>query len=122
MVTQTIETVKQVMEMKKPILGICLGNQILALAAGGDTYKLKLGHRGQNQPAKLVGSQKCFMTTQNHGFAIGKIPKGFKPWFITPTTIPTKELFMKSYLLCQCNSTRNRHPELGTLNGYLISF
>ncbi len=82
MVTQTIETVKQVMEMKKPILGICLGNQILALAAGGDTYKLKLGHRGQNQPAKLVGSQKCFMTTQNHGFAIGKIPKGFKPWFI----------------------------------------
>lgn len=82
MVKQTIETVKKVMEMKKPIFGICLGNQILALAAGGDTYKLKLGHRGQNQPCKLVGSEKCFMTTQNHGFAIGKIPKGFKPWFI----------------------------------------
>ena len=65
-----------------PIFGICLGNQILALAAGGDTYKLKLGHRGQNQPAKLVGTPKCFMTTQNHGFAIGKIPKGFKPWFV----------------------------------------
>ena len=82
MVPQTIKTVKEVISMKKPILGICLGNQILALAAGGDTYKLKLGHRGQNQPCKLVGSPKCFMTTQNHGFAIGKIPKGFKSWFI----------------------------------------
>lgn len=82
MVPQTIKTVEKLIKMKKPIFGICLGNQILALAAGGDTYKLKLGHRGQNQPCKLVGSPKCFMTTQNHGFAIGKIPKGFKPWFV----------------------------------------
>ena len=82
MVNKTIETVKTVMKLKKPIFGICLGNQILALAAGGDTYKLKLGNRGQNQPCKLVDSQRCFMTTQNHGFAIGKIPKGFKPWFV----------------------------------------
>ena len=82
MADKTIETVKELIKRKVPIFGICLGNQILALAAGGDTYKLKLGHRGQNQPAKLVGTPKCFMTTQNHGFAIGKIPKGFKPWFV----------------------------------------
>lgn len=82
MADKTIETVKELIKKQVPIFGICLGNQILALAAGGDTYKLKLGHRGQNQPCKLVGSQKCFMTTQNHGFAIGKIPKGFKPWFV----------------------------------------
>lgn len=78
----TIETTKKVLAKKIPILGICLGNQILALAAGGDTYKLKFGHRGQNQPCIEQGTKKCFITTQNHGFAIGKIPPGFKPWFI----------------------------------------
>ena len=78
----TIETVKKVMAKKIPLLGICLGNQILALASGGDTYKMKFGHRGQNQPCEMVGTKKCFLTTQNHGFAIGKIPTGFKPWFI----------------------------------------
>jgi carbamoyl-phosphate synthase small subunit len=78
----TIETTKKIMTKKIPILGICLGNQILALAAGGDTYKMKFGHRGQNQPCVMVGTKKCYLTTQNHGFAIGKIPKGFLPWFI----------------------------------------
>ncbi|MEK7177963.1 MAG: carbamoyl-phosphate synthase (glutamine-hydrolyzing) small subunit, partial [Patescibacteria group bacterium] len=58
------------------------GYQILALAAGGDTYKMKFGHRGQNQPCVMVGTKKCYLTTQNHGFAIGKIPNGFRPWFI----------------------------------------
>jgi len=78
----TIETVKKILEKKIPLLGICLGNQILALAAGGDTYKMKFGHRGQNQPCVMVGTKKCYLTTQNHGFAIGKIPRNFHPWFI----------------------------------------
>jgi len=78
----TIETTKKIMTKKIPLLGICLGNQILALAAGGDTYKMKFGHRGQNQPCIMVGTKKCYLTTQNHGFAIGRIPKGFLPWFI----------------------------------------
>lgn len=77
-----IEVVKKSLAKKIPTFGICLGNQILALAAGGDTYKLKYGHRGQNQPCILVGTDKCYLTTQNHGFAVNKIPKGFKPWFI----------------------------------------
>lgn len=82
MADKTIEIVKKVLAKKIPIFGICLGNQILALAAGGDTYKLPFGHRGQNQPVELVGTKKCYITTQNHGFAIGKIPDGFHPWFI----------------------------------------
>lgn len=83
MVDKTINTVKKALEHRIPVLGICLGNQILTLAAGGDTYKLKFGHRSQNQPCILEGSKvsRCFITTQNHGFAVGKIPSGFKPWF-----------------------------------------
>jgi len=82
MVHQTIETVKKILAKKIPLLGICLGNQILALAAGGDTYKLKFGHRSQNQPCIEQNSKRCFITTQNHGFAIGKIPDDFSPWFV----------------------------------------
>lgn len=77
----TIATIKEALAKKVPTLGICLGHQLLALAAGGDTYKLKFGHRSQNQPCLLVGSKRCYITTQNHGFTVGKIPKGFKPWF-----------------------------------------
>ena len=82
MADKTIAIVKKALAQKIPLFGICLGNQILALASGGDTYKLAFGHRGQNQPCELVGSNKCYITTQNHGFAIGKIPSGFKSWFI----------------------------------------
>lgn len=81
MTGRTIEIVEKALKTNLPILGICLGNQILSLAAGGDTYKLKFGHRSQNQPCRLNGSERCFITTQNHGFAVGKIPKNFKPWF-----------------------------------------
>ena len=79
---KTIANVKKIIEKKIPILGICLGNQILALANGGTTYKLKFGHRSQNQPAVLSGTNKCYLTTQNHGFAVKTIPSGFKEWFI----------------------------------------
>ncbi len=82
MCSATILTVKKVLTKKLPIFGICLGNQILALAAGGDTGKMKFGHRGQNQPVSLVGTNKCYLTTQNHGFEVKKVPAGFKPWFI----------------------------------------
>ena len=78
---KTILNIKKAIAQKIPILGICLGNQLLALAAGGDTQKLKYGHRSQNQPCLLEGSRRCFITTQNHGFAVSKIPKGFRSWF-----------------------------------------
>ncbi len=83
MAKATISTVREVLTRKIPTLGICLGNQILALAAGADTYKLKYGHRGQNQPAIDEVSKKCYITTQNHGFAVDTktLPKGWIPWF-----------------------------------------
>ncbi|MBI2036242.1 glutamine-hydrolyzing carbamoyl-phosphate synthase small subunit [Candidatus Microgenomates bacterium] len=81
MAKTTIATVKKALAKNIPTLGICLGHQLLALAAGGDTYKLKFGHRSQNQPCIQEGTNRCFITTQNHGFAVGKIPRGFKPWF-----------------------------------------
>lgn len=80
-VTETIANVKKIIAKKIPTLGICLGNQILALATGGTTYKLKFGHRSQNQPCVLSGTNQSYLTTQNHGFAVGKIPSGFKEWF-----------------------------------------
>ncbi|MGQ9780632.1 MAG: glutamine-hydrolyzing carbamoyl-phosphate synthase small subunit [Nitrososphaeria archaeon] len=57
-------------EYRKPILGICLGNQILSLAAGADTYKLKFGHRGQNKPTLDLASGKCYIVSENHGYAV----------------------------------------------------
>ena len=70
MCTETIKHVKKALEMNIPTFGICLGNQILALAAGGNTYKLKYGHRSQNQPCIRSGTKRCYITTQNHGFAV----------------------------------------------------
>ncbi len=82
MAKETIKTVKEACERKIPLLGICLGNQILALAGGGDTGKLKFGHRSQNQPCIMSGSRHCYITTQNHGFSVVKMPKKFKTWFL----------------------------------------
>ncbi len=81
MALKTIETLKTAMQREIPVLGICLGNQLLALAAGGDTYKLKFGHRSQNQPCIMQDSKRCYITTQNHGFAVGTVPPNFQPWF-----------------------------------------
>ena len=80
-VSATILNVKKILAKKIPTFGICLGNQILAIACGGETYKLIFGHRSQNQPCVLTGTKKCYLTTQNHGFAIKKIPPDFKEWF-----------------------------------------
>ncbi len=95
-VGKTIENVKKIIAKKIPTLGICLGNQILALALGGTTYKLKFGHRSQNQPAVLSGTNKCYLTTQNHGFAVGKIPKGFKEWFYNANDNTNEGIIHKS--------------------------
>jgi len=66
----TIELVRNLIEMRIPVLGICLGNQIVALSQGATRYKLKYGHRSQNQPALDLETGRCYITTQNHGYAI----------------------------------------------------
>ena len=71
-------------EGSKPILGVCLGNQILALAAGGDTAKLPYGHRGVNQPVQDLLTRRCYITSQNHGYAVrdASLPSDWESWFV----------------------------------------
>lgn len=68
----------------KPCMGICMGNQLLSKAAGATIYKLKYGHRGQNQPVREVGTNRCFITSQNHGYAVdGKtLPQDWETYFV----------------------------------------
>ncbi len=84
MCRETIDIVRAAMDRDKPIFGICMGNQILSLAAGADTYKLKFGHRSQNQPCVEVGTKRCYITSQNHGYAVDgrTLPDGWEPWFV----------------------------------------
>ncbi len=81
----TVENLREAFKSGKPILGICLGVQILALAAGAKTYKLSFGHRSQNQPCIDVsgGGKRCYITSQNHGYAVkaDTLPSGWKVWF-----------------------------------------
>lgn len=71
-------------EDRLPVFGVCLGNQILALAAGADTYKLPYGHRGINQPVQDQLTRRCYITSQNHGYAVAdaSLPDGWEPWFV----------------------------------------
>ena len=82
--TATIENAKRVMGKNIPVLGICLGSQILALAAGADTYKLKYGHRGLNQPCNEMGTRRSYITSQNHGYAVRSetLPQDWREWFV----------------------------------------
>ena len=83
MVGATTEQLRKLLDGNRPILGICLGTQLLALAAGARTYKLAYGHRSQNQPCLEVGTPRCAITTQNHGYAIdaGSLPADWCVWF-----------------------------------------
>jgi len=83
-VPYAIETVRQLMG-KKPIFGICLGHQLLGLALGGRTFKLKFGHRGANQPVKDLKTSKIMITSQNHGFCVD--PNSLDPLEVELTQI-----------------------------------
>ena len=76
-----VDTVKNILK-ETPVVGICLGHQILGLALGGETYKLKYGHRGGNQPVKELKTDNVYITSQNHGFALHKLPKKVKETFV----------------------------------------
>jgi carbamoyl-phosphate synthase small subunit len=80
-----VEQTRRLMtDVGKPIFGLCLGHQIMALATGGDTYKLKYGHRGINQPVQDLLTRRCYITSQNHGYAVrdGSLADGWESWFV----------------------------------------
>jgi len=81
---QTIENLKDALKSDYPIFGICLGHQLLAIAAGATTYKLKFGHRSHNQPVIEVGTPHAYLTSQNHGYAVDNdsIPTAWHAYFI----------------------------------------
>jgi carbamoyl-phosphate synthase small subunit len=78
-----VKNLRVAMGKDKPVFGICMGNQLMALAAGARTYKLKYGHRSHNQPVQICGTTKCFVTSQNHGYAVdaGTLPGDWEPLF-----------------------------------------
>lgn len=78
--TETVSILRKAMKKKKPIFGVCLGTQLLSLAAGAKTYKLAYGHRGHNQPCIELETKRCYITSQNHGYAIleDSLPKDWK--------------------------------------------
>lgn len=81
---EAIEHIRTAMSLDKPIFGICMGNQLLAKTSGASTYKLKYGHRSHNQPVRLCGTDKCFITSQNHGYAVDQATLGhdWSPFFV----------------------------------------
>lgn len=84
MCVATIENIRKAFDREIPVMGICLGNQLMALASGADTYKLKYGHRSHNQPVLMVGTEKAYITSQNHGYAVDNntLGKDWEPHFI----------------------------------------
>jgi len=84
--SKTVEHIRTFLnnEHVRPCMGICLGNQLLARAAGAKTYKLKYGHRSHNQPVQRVGTTQCFITSQNHGYAVDSatLPSDWEPLFV----------------------------------------
>ena len=81
---KTVANIRTFLKSDKPCMGICLGNQLLAKAAGAKTYKLKYGHRSHNQPVQRVGTTQCFITSQNHGYAVdgSTLPDDWEPLFV----------------------------------------
>ena len=80
----TIEHLRKALQGDRPIFGICLGNQLMSLASGATAYKMKYGHRSHNQPVRMCGTDRCFITSQNHGYAvdISTLDADWEPFFV----------------------------------------
>lgn len=107
--TSTVANIKKAMAIGKPIFGICLGNQLLSIAAGATTYKLKYGHRSHNQPALMVGTNKAVITSQNHGFAVdtASLNSDWEPYFINLNDGTSEGIRHKTKPFCSVQF----HPE-----------
>ena len=82
--TETIDHLRKALQGDRPVFGVCLGSQLMALAAGAKTFKLPYGHRSHNQPVRRVGTDRCYITSQNHGYAVdpATLPEGWEPFFV----------------------------------------
>jgi carbamoyl-phosphate synthase small subunit len=120
----TVKNIERSLAVGKPILGICLGHQLLALAAGADTYKLKFGHRSHNQPCiehNGNGSNsrskpgRCFITSQNHGYVVRKdsLPHDWTVWFtnVNDGTVEGIHHISKPFFSVQFHPEANPGPE-----------
>ena len=82
--TETIGHLRRALQEDRPVFGVCLGSQLMALAAGAKTFKLPYGHRSHNQPVRRMGTDRCYITSQNHGYAVdpATLPEGWEPFFV----------------------------------------
>lgn len=105
----TVNNIRKAMQGDKPIFGICMGNHLLARAGGASTYKLKYGHRSHNQPVRLIGTNRCFITSQNHGYAVDDKTLGedWKPWFVNMNDGTNEGIIHKYKPFCSVQF----HPE-----------
>lgn len=100
MCQDAVDIIKKQMGQKRiPICGICMGNQLLAKAAGAKIYKLKYGHRSHNQPVRMVGTDKCYITSQNHGYAVDAetLGKDWKQLFVNMNDGSNEGIAHKEY-------------------------
>ncbi|MDD3033267.1 MAG: glutamine-hydrolyzing carbamoyl-phosphate synthase small subunit [Bacteroidales bacterium] len=107
--TTAVENIAKAYQMDKPIFGICMGNQLMAKAGGAKTYKMKYGHRSHNQPVRMANSDRCFITSQNHGFAVDNNTLGadWEPLFINMNDNSNEGIRHKSKPFFSCQF----HPE-----------
>jgi len=116
MCTKTIENIKTAINAKKPkpIFGICMGNLLLSKAGGASTYKLKYGHRGHNQPVRMADSDRCFITAQNHSYAVGHstLEADWEPLFTNMNDGTNEGIKHKSkpFFSCQFHPEANSGP------------
>lgn len=106
---RNVKTVSELLEYKLPIMGICLGHQLISLALGGKVEKMKFGHRGINKPVVDLKNGKCYVSTHNHGYAVMKqgVPKDTEVWFFNPDDNVVEGLVHKKLPVI----TTQFHPE-----------
>lgn len=114
MCAPTIKSIQYAMTLDRPIFGICLGNQLLALAAGATTFKMKYGNRGMNQPCIDLRTGRCYITPQNHGYAVNtdSLPEFWKPLFMNANDLTNEGIVhtVKPFFSVQFHPEANGGP------------